>query len=255
MWGDCVSRKQIIKQALLYNYLTSVHDGGEGSGNHGHKGRPGQIGGSGGGGSSSAEYSKKKLDSLPASVKPEVREIYQKSVASEPQITDDLTKIAKDVGAKMDGLDFRLKDGESFQRKVKSNANENHTSEEEAANNLYDVVRYTQVSSGKNLSQNFHKTVEILRKKGYNVVGVKNTWLEEGGAYKGVNVKMTSPDGQKFELQFHTPESLDMKEINHKHYEIQRKLPENDPEHQRLKRIMVQNAAKLTPPADIDTVR
>ena len=42
-----ITNKTVLK-AILYDYLT--HDGGAGSGNFGHSGRPGQIGGSGAGG-------------------------------------------------------------------------------------------------------------------------------------------------------------------------------------------------------------
>jgi len=48
------------------NKKTLTHDGGEGSGNHGHKGRPGKIGGSGEGGGSSETGPKTKAEYVEA---------------------------------------------------------------------------------------------------------------------------------------------------------------------------------------------
>lgn len=46
--------------------------------------------------------------------------------------------------------------------------------------------------------------------------------------YKGINVKIESPDGQRFEMQFHTPHNAEVKEEMHKYYELERE--EKNPE-------------------------
>jgi hypothetical protein len=62
-----------------------------------------------------------------------------------------------------------------------------------------------------------------LQEKGYNIIAVKNHWLNPYDPYQGVNVKILSPSEQKFELQFHTRESFDLKSGElHELYEKQR---------------------------------
>lgn len=52
---------------------------------------------------------------------------------------------------------------------------------------------------------------------------LKNTWLDEMNPYNGINVQIEAPNGQIFELQFHTPESFELKNgILHDLYEQQR---------------------------------
>ena len=46
----------------------------------------------------------------------------------------------------------------------------------------------------------------------------KNSWSNP--EYKGVNTRWMTPDGQRFEVQFHTPESFHAKhEVTHQAYE------------------------------------
>lgn len=246
---------QILAKAFLEQDQAAV-DGGNGSGNFGHKGRPGQIGGSGGGGGSKApkglsfeqqkarwgamtpqQYSETKVAEFPDGVNPEVRATFEKAVKAEPAITAAMQRQAEACGAEMDSLEFRVKDGDSYMRKVRKDAKEKGT-QLKAANDLFDAVRYTQVSDEKNLVQNAKKTLTNLQAEGYNVIGVKNTWKDPGTAYNGVNVKLRSPDGQQFELQFHTRDSLSIKEKIHKLYEEQRKLPKRDPRYKELDRQM-----------------
>ena len=47
---------------------------------------------------------------------------------------------------------------------------------------------------------------------------LKNLWADD--QYKGINSQWRRPEtGLRFEMQFHTPESLEAKELTHKAYE------------------------------------
>lgn len=197
------------------------------------------------------QYSKTKIDEFPDGVNPKVRAVYEKAAKAEPSITAALNNEVKKCGAEMDGLEFRMKDGDSFMRKVKADARKKG-GQQKAAESLYDAVRYTQVSDEKNIVKNCKKTIESLRKAGYNVVGVKNTWKDPKNAYNGINCKLVSPDGQKFELQFHTPDSLRVKEEIHGLYEQQRVLSERDPKWQELNEKMFAISRKQRRPDFID---
>lgn len=86
------------------------------------------------------------------------------------------------------------------------------------------------VSSPGELAGGAAKTLGQLETQGYKVLKVKNTF-KPGAPYKGVNSQVMSPDGQVFELQFHTPQSFDVKQnVTHGLYERFRLLEDGDPE-------------------------
>ncbi len=72
-------------------------------------------------------------------------------------------------------------------------------------------MRYTYVSKGDVLAQKILNSIEEYGKIGYNKVEVKNYWLNPKIAYNGINTILSSPNGQKFELQYHTQQSFDIK--------------------------------------------
>ena len=57
-----------------------------------------------------------------------------------------------------------------------------------------------------------------MKSEGFELVKLKNLWAED--QYKGINSQWRRPEtGLRFEVQFHTPESLEAKELTHKAYE------------------------------------
>ena len=60
--------------------------------------------------------------------------------------------------------------------------------------------------------------VDRLKSEGFELIKLKNLWAEE--QYKGINSQWRRPEtGLRFEMQFHTPESLEAKELTHRAYE------------------------------------
>ena len=60
--------------------------------------------------------------------------------------------------------------------------------------------------------------VERLKAEGFELIKLKNLWADE--QYKGINSQWRRPaTGLRFEVQFHTPESLEAKELTHEAYE------------------------------------
>jgi SPP1 gp7 family putative phage head morphogenesis protein len=152
---------------------------------------------------------------VPADMKYTEWKAYNKAIADEPAITSDLKTIVSDVGANLAGLDGRLKSVESLLRKTQATG--------VPANQIHDIVRYTEIAEPDKYSDYFRETVAKLKQKGYTVIRVKNYWIDKSNPYQGVNVRLTSPAGQKFELQFHTQESFDLKDGElHKLYEQRR---------------------------------
>lgn len=75
-----------------------------------------------------------------------------------------------------------------------------------------DIIRYTYKDDEDNLVKSYYNINKIFTEKGYNQVKVKNFWNNEMSAYKGINCVYSSPNGLNFEVQFHTPESFEVKD-------------------------------------------
>jgi hypothetical protein len=139
----------------------------------------------------------------------------------EPSLTTTVTNIADGIGAKMEGLQFRLKTEKSLARKIDADSKDFGGDKEKAANKVSDAVRYTMVIDSKNYTEGVTKALDSLRESGYQASRVKNFW-QKGDDYQGINAKIKHPSGFEFEMQFHSPESLAMKEKTHTIYEERR---------------------------------
>lgn len=182
------------------------------------------------------------------------RELYEEAKKAEPNISNDLKEIVEKTGGHLEGYDFRLKTYDSLLRKLRSEVNMEGLTLEQASSGLYDLVRYTSVADERTLVPHYHSLVEKLESKGYNVVRVKNTLGDINAAYRGVNTIVETPQGYKFELQFHTPTSLEIKEINHKLYE-ERRLDTTSKERKiELDKEMSLNSKNIPTPEGIDEI-
>lgn len=226
-------------------------DGGAGSGNFGHEGRPGQIGGSSEGGGSGSEAEK---DSRFKNLSAKAQKVYDRCRENEKKITPVMNEIAADVGGEMYGLEYSVKTASSLERKVQKKMQEKGYTEENAMKVMGDVVRYTQMVSHDKIADSCQKTIDKLREKGYNISGLENTWISDR-AYKGINIDVISPEGQKFELQIHSKESMEVKNACHILYEKQRQYPKTSVEYKHLEEQMKEISNKIPIPSGIDAIK
>jgi SPP1 gp7 family putative phage head morphogenesis protein len=177
---------------------------------------------------------------------------YNKAIANEPEITDHVKKVAEIAGMDVSGLDKRIKNKDTYlekiQRKFKPNGNEYE---------VKDIVRYTYTSSPIDLSQKTLNTIDAHKNMGYNTIEVDNSWLNKQNPYKGINTIVQAPNGQKFEIQYHTPESYKLKNGEmHKLYEKQRLIKDEESEEFiALRSQMFDLSDKLTVPFEIERVK
>lgn len=153
--------------------------------------------------------------------------------AAEPAVTADLADIVGALGGDLVGLDFRIKGQGSLERKLSqkmttANAAGQPITATQAAAGIHDNLRYTATYSPTEYAQQAVRTVGRLRSSGYEIVRVRNTW-DPGNVYRGVNMQVSTPEGYRFELQFHTPQSFDTKQKTHTLYDAIRELPADDP--------------------------
>ena len=177
------------------------------------------------------------------------------AMVREPETTSFLQSLQR-VGSTLAGLDFRLKGQQSLARKIRTDSYKDVITEQEAADGIHDVLRYTYQLKTSSFADEFARIRAELEKAGYTLIRVKNTLQSTGVTYRGVNCQFETPDGFKFELQFHTPESLALKENElHKLYEEAR-LPETDPKRRaELVRRMIELSDGLATPPNIEEVR
>jgi len=176
--------------------------------------------------------------------------LYLHASGIEPALTQNMKDLASKYGAKLEGLNNRLKSHESLTRKVAVDAQEKNIPLIEAASQISDANRYTMVTDPANYRSSAEAVANELKSQGYDV-GIKNYW-QEGSNYKGINMALTDTAGNKIELQFHTAESLNMKEtLNHPLYEQYRVLDHQTPEAVAINNQMVSNSATLNTPPNL----
>lgn len=183
-----------------------------------------------------------------------VNEIVQYSQKIEPQITFDLQKITEKIGAKLVGLDFRLKTQSSLKRKIKKEIADGFT-KEEAIKKIRDAIRYTTVFSAKDFFVRYKAMQNLLAINGYTTIVVKNTWQNDS-AYKGVNTFIQNRNGDIFEMQYHTQQSFDLKNGElHRLYEKFRDLETSEEEKEKLLLEMRKLSSKIKAPIDIELIK
>lgn len=219
----------------------SLEEGGVGSGNFGHAGRPGEVGGSGSGGAAPDEndlsayggIDKLYTDTVaarnvavPEMGKEIAHDVFTRAQANEPQISKDILAAKDAARVEMDRFDSRLKREDSIGHKI---VRETEISEGDptkgdymkTASNIMDTIRYTVVGPDEGFAGRIEKFHDELISRGYEYIRHKNNFYD-GGAIRNINAKYKSrATGQMFEIQYYTKAGVHIVDSNHKYYEVQ----------------------------------
>ena len=122
-------------------------------------------------------------------------------------------------GRGLTGLNHMLKGEDRLKEKIAERLTAKPgRSVQDAISAISDPVRFTFTYSPQRYADGVLTDVERLKAEGFELIRLKNLWAEE--QYKGVNSQWRRPEtGLRFEVQFHTPESLEAKELTHGAYE------------------------------------
>ena len=147
-------------------------------------------------------------------------ELLDAAAEAEPWITPILVYLAEFEQGEMKGLEFRTKSRESTIRKIETRmAEKNYATANEVS--IRDTLRYTmqvpEQPAGHH-NQSVAYILALLENVGHTVLAVKNYW-PSGDDYSGVNTNLRAPNGLAWELQFHTPQSFELKMSSHYVYE------------------------------------
>jgi hypothetical protein len=106
-------------------------------------------------------------------------------------------------------------------------------SPEEIVVQVPDAIRYTFCFQPGTYTRGYYDIKERTESRGYEMFESRNSWGD--AEYKGINTRWVTSDGQRFEVQFHTPESFHAKEhITHTAYERIRSRLTSDVERSEL---------------------
>jgi len=180
-------------------------------------------------------------------------ELLDKATKAEPAVTAAMKRVTHDHGGQLTGLDYRLKGHESLVRKLEAKqAKYPNMAPNEVGLRISDPLRYKAIFPPDGYSEGVEATIAALRASGYTPWQIKNHW---GGAddYDGLHVNMTGSDGLNIELQFHTPQSVDVEEHNHPLYEKFR-VSKDPAERWALWQEMSKAAASIKQPRDVEKI-
>jgi hypothetical protein len=124
-----------------------------------------------------------------------------------------------DSDRRLVGLEYMLKGADRMKEKIAERLRYHpELSPRQAAADIPDAVRFTFEYSDSHYSESVVSDVERLAGAGFELLKLKNLWSKD--QYKGINSQWRRPDtGLRFEVQFHTAQSRESKELTHQAYE------------------------------------
>jgi hypothetical protein len=176
-------------------------------------------------------------------------QIFNIAKRKEPQITNDVSKAIISSGARMHGIEHKLKTKDSIDRKIQTDAKEKQISEYKAANDIKDAIRYTSIINDNNFVKSYNQVKKSLENDGYTEVRCRNYFdmYNKGKVkHKSVQCVYKDPDGYLFEIQFQTPASQKAKDKKVPLYE-RRRTPGLSLEEQKYLEDQMDKLAKEVP--------
>ena len=145
------------------------------------------------------------------------------------------------------GLGNRLKGEERFKEKVSDElGGKPYRSIAEITERMPDAIRYTFQLDADRYAAGYWNIRDRLELSGSEHIMSRNSW--DSPDYKGVNTRWLSPEGQVFEVQFHTPESYQAKQLTHTAYERLRTAPAPGAERPELEAFQQDVSARIPTP-------
>jgi hypothetical protein len=137
----------------------------------------------------------------------------------EEKVTATLQEIKTQVpDCNLAGLEFRLKGEERFKEKISDELRAKPDRPiAEITERMPDAIRYTFQLDADRYVAAYWNLRQHLELDGSELLMSRNSWNSPD--YKGVNTRWLSPEGQVFEVQFHTAESYQAKHLTHGAYE------------------------------------
>lgn len=188
------------------------------------------------------EVEQDKLEVTPE-MRSEARKVLQLPSKIAPEIRDELGEIVYNLGGNINSklpngtstLDYMLKSEKAIAEKMGRIREDEYLrtgkelSTEDAAAGVKDIVRFTAEYEPGNFLNDFYDTKDALENQNWEPIDISNKFTDARD-YNGINTYWIK-DGIMVELQFHTPETLYVKEAyGHPLYEQSRLMTGRDTE-------------------------
>lgn len=175
------------------------------------------------------------------------------------KVTARVLDMADQFGYTPEGLAYRLKTRDSIASKIDRDTNEIidnsggklsfAEAQQQAAAGMGDVIRFTFLAN-EGYTTKLKGLISELESTGHNV-RAKNSWVE-GQAFRGMNMAVTGPGGEKFEIQVHSNESKKLAQRSHALYNVYRESKDDD-QRRKLHDQMIRFASEMRAPYDMMT--
>jgi hypothetical protein len=140
---------------------------------------------------------------------------------AEPAITADVLKVEQQntCAARLEGIDHRLKGEPRLKEKVAEQLEATpEKTTAEVLRQIPDAIRFTFCLQTDAYARGYYAIKQQLERCGHEMYLGRNFWANQ--EYKGVNTRWATQEGQRFEVQFHTPDSFHAKHtVTHDSYE------------------------------------
>ena len=192
---------------------------------------------------------------------PEVHGQVKEDIARVRQTEVSLTSFVQetlrdeDCGGWLVGLEHRCKGDERLKEKIAEKiAHEPNRTPGEAIREINDAIRYTFCFEPANYSDGYRSVKHTLETGDCRMVYSKNYWCDEP-EYKGINTRWVTSQGQRFEVQFHTPESYHAKhQITHWAYERSRNPLTGRAERREIEAFQTRVCTFIAVPPEVDSI-
>ena len=160
-----------------------------------------------------------------------------------------------ETGRRLAGLNHMLKGEDRLKEKIAERLTAKPgRSVQDAISAISDPVRFTFTHSPHRYADGVRTDIERLKAEGFELIKLKNLWSDN--QYKGVNSQWRRLEtGSRIEMQFHTPESLDAKELTHQAYERIRGSDATPTERREARAFQRQVNALLPIPVGTDRIK
>jgi hypothetical protein len=169
---------------------------------------------------------------------------------TEREVTQTMKAVEAEVpGARLVGLENRLKGEQRFKEKV---ADDHRAMPDrsigEIVGQIHDAVRYTYQLTMDRYLDGYWDLCGRVKGQGYQLESSHNFWADT--QYKGINTRWKTEHDQLFEIQFHTADSFEAKQLTHEAYERIRLPPAAtiSSERKELRMFQAEVSARITVP-------
>nr|WP_232556752.1 hypothetical protein [Ralstonia solanacearum] len=135
-----------------------------------------------------------------------------------------LRNIAHAAGAQLVGLGHRLKSSGSLREKLKQLVAHKQVTLEDAVPLVNDALRYGVTLPPRDFAAGCRRIQAALDEQGHARVKLVNHFTKQYELFSAINVTLRNPGGHLWEIQFHTPQTFDLKEQFHELYKQSHRL-------------------------------